>query len=131
MRYTISPVVARLTWLAMRAQMFSPAPVATTFVDFPSEMMMRPSQIRASAAEAVLMVPDAVAAQGRYGELSMPIALVAGQGDKVVDTDSQARRFHYEHPHTTLHIVEGCGHMVHHTAPDRVMAAVEEVGRDA
>jgi pimeloyl-ACP methyl ester carboxylesterase len=131
MRYTISPVVARLAWPAMRAQMFSPAPVATTFADFPSEMMMRPSQIRASAAEAVLMVPDAIAARGRYSELSMPIALVAGRSDKLVDTDSQARRFHYENPRTTLHVVDNCGHMVHHTAPGRVMTAVEEVDRAA
>ncbi len=127
MRYTISPLIARLMWPAMRAQMFSPAPVAKTFAGVPSEMMMRPAQIRASSAEAVLMVPDAVALRGRYGELSMPIALVAGQGDKVVDTDSQARRFHRENPRTTLHIVDDCGHMVHHTAPGRVIAAVEEV----
>lgn len=127
LRYTVTPLISRLMWPAMRRQMFSPAPVAATFADFPSEMMMRPSQIRAGSAEAILMVPDAAAAQGRYGDLAMPIALVAGQGDRVVHTDSQARRFHHENPRTTLHVVDGCGHMVHHTAPRRVMSAVDEV----
>ena len=131
MRYTISQVINRMMWPAMRRQMFSPAPVAPTFAAFPSEMMMRPSQIRAGSAEAVLMVPDAASVKRRYGQLAMPIALVAGQGDRVIDTDSQARRFHRENPRSTLHVVEGCGHMVHHTAPRRVMSAVDEVDQAA
>ena len=65
--------------------------------------------------------PDALAMQERYGELEMPIAVVAGTGDKIVDPDDQARRFHHENPHSSLHVVGGCGHMVHHTAPGRVM----------
>lgn len=127
LRYTISPPVARLMWPAMIRKLFSPAPVAATFAGVPSEMAVRPSQLRASAAESALMIPDAMAVQGRYGGLEMPVAIVAGSGDKIVDVDDQAVRLHRELPSSSLHVVEGCGHMVHHTAPHDVMAAVDAV----
>lgn len=129
LRYTVSPPVARLLWPSMIRKLFSPAPVAATFSGVPSEMAIRPSQLRARAAESALMIPDAVAMQGRYGELSMPVAIVAGTGDKMVDLDTQAIRLHRALPASSLHVVEGCGHMVHHTAPREVMAAVDTVAQ--
>ncbi|MHB2206574.1 alpha/beta fold hydrolase [Methylobacterium sp. CM6257] len=131
LRYTLSPLIARLMWPAMVRKKFAPAAVAESFYSFPSEMAVRPFQLRASSAEAVLMVPDAFAAQDHYGELAMPVAIVAGSGDEVVDIEDQARRFHRENPRSRLHVVEGCGHLVHHTAPTRVMSAVDEVAQAA
>ncbi|WP_187193682.1 MULTISPECIES: alpha/beta hydrolase [unclassified Methylobacterium] len=131
LRYTVSPPVARLLWPTMIRKLFSPAPVAATFMGVPSEMAIRPSQLRASAAESALMIPDALAMQSRYGELSMPVAIVAGSGDKMVDLDAQAKRLHRALPASSLHVVEGCGHMMHHTAPHEVMAAVDIIARAA
>lgn len=127
LRYTVSPPIARLLWPAMIRKLFSPAPVAATFGGVPSEMAIRPSQLRASAAESALMIPDALAVQGRYGELRMPVAIVAGTGDKLADPNDQALRLHRALPDSSLHVVEGCGHMVHHTAPAEVVAAVDTV----
>ena len=131
LRFTVSPVLARLLWPAMIAKLFSPNPIAATFEGVPSEMALRPSQLRASAAESALMIPDALAVQHRYGALSMPVAIVAGTGDKMVDVNDQAVRLHRAVPHSSLHIVDHCGHMVHHTAPSEVMAAVEAVAAAA
>ncbi|HEV7441281.1 MAG TPA: alpha/beta hydrolase [Steroidobacteraceae bacterium] len=131
LRYTVSPITARLLWPVMRRKLFSPAGVAPSFTRFPSSMAMRPSQLRASAEESALMVPDAMVLQRQYSELRMPVAVVAGTGDKMVDVDAQSRRLHGEIRQSSLHLVENCGHMVHHTAPRRVMAALEEVARAA
>lgn len=131
LRYTVSPIVARLLWPAMLRTLFGPAPISASFSAFPSALAMRPSQLRASAAESALMIPDAVAADGHYGELAMPVAIVAGSGDRIVDMESQARRLHGEIPHSTLHVVPRCGHMVHHTAAGRVMAAIDAAGKAA
>ncbi|WP_082470236.1 MULTISPECIES: alpha/beta hydrolase [unclassified Methylobacterium] len=127
LRYTVSPPVARLLWPSMIRKLFSPAPVAATFEGVPSEMAIRPSQLRASAAESALMIPDALAVQNRYAELSMPVAIVAGAGDKMVDLATQAVRLHRVLQNSSLHVVQDCGHMVHHTAPSEVMSAVETV----
>ena len=52
--HTISPLLGRLNWPLLLRKMFGPKPVPKKFNGFPEEMAMRPSQIRASAAESAL-----------------------------------------------------------------------------
>jgi pimeloyl-ACP methyl ester carboxylesterase len=113
--------------------MFRPAPVPKKFDGFPKEMALRPSQIRASAAETALMIPDAFAMQKRYHDLNMPVVIIAGAEDKMVDTNKQSTRLNHDVRHSTLRRIEGVGHMVHQTATDEVMGAIDEVaaGRHA
>jgi hypothetical protein len=59
---TLAPLLSRLMWPAMLARMFGPRSVPAKFAGFPKEMAIRPSQIRASAAETALMIPAAAAA---------------------------------------------------------------------
>ena len=106
-------------------KMFEPAPMPRKFDEFPKEMALRPSQIRASAAETALMVPDAFALSKRYADLKMPV-IVAGQEDRLIDIDKQSARLHEDVTHSTLHRVPGAGHMVHQTATDAVMAAIDK-----
>jgi pimeloyl-ACP methyl ester carboxylesterase len=57
--YTLSPLISRVIWPLMMIKIFGPRSVPKQFKAFPKEMALRPSQIRASAAESVLMIPDA------------------------------------------------------------------------
>ena len=126
-RYTLSPVLARLMWPLLTRKLFGPASVPQKFEDgFPKEMTFRPSHIRASAAESALMIPEAFAARGHYGELRIPVVILAGEKDRLIDVDAQSARLHSELPNSTFHRVTGAGHMVHQTAPEVVMAAIEE-----
>ena len=124
LRYTISPLLGRLMWPLLVKQMFSPAPVPERFNAFPKWMALRPSQLQASAAETGLMVPSAKRLSKRYGELTLPIAVIAGSGDKIVNVEHNALRFHEEVNHSDLLVEEGVGHMPHYADPDRVMEAV-------
>ena len=72
------------------------------------------------------MMSDAKELSARYGELSIPVAIVAGSGDKVVSPD-HAERLRGAVPDASLRIVEGTGHMVHHVATERVVEAIGEV----
>ena len=55
-------------------KIFGPAEVPAKFAaGFPASLALRPSQLRASAAETALMVPDAFALEGRYRDLPMPV----------------------------------------------------------
>jgi hypothetical protein len=56
----------------------------------------------------------------------MPVVIVAGQEDRLIDIDKQSARLHEDVTHSTLHRVPGAGHMVHQTATDAVMVAVDE-----
>jgi pimeloyl-ACP methyl ester carboxylesterase len=129
LRYTVSPLVGRLVAPKMIKTMFAPAPVPAPFTDaVPISMMLRPSQIRASAEDAATMTPRAAAARRRYSELTrLPITILAGAEDQVVDAERQSARLHEVLPHSNLRIASGLGHMIHHGAPGMFADAVEAV----
>jgi pimeloyl-ACP methyl ester carboxylesterase len=126
--YAILPIVSRIIWPHLTNKIFGPAPVPRKFDGFPKEMAVRPSQIRASAGEVVLMIPDAIATSGKYGNLKMPVVIIAGERDRVVDIDEQSARLHRELPQSKFMRVPGAGHMVHQTATNLVMSAISDAG---
>ena len=125
MRHTISPLASRLLWPLLMRKIFGPAPVPRKFARFPSEMAVRPSQLRASAEESLLMIPDAFSYQGTYANLPMPVVIIAGDKDRLVDTDKQSQRLHREVKHSLFIRVRDAGHMVHQTATAAVMSAID------
>jgi pimeloyl-ACP methyl ester carboxylesterase len=127
LRYTLSPIVSRLMWPLLMARIFGPRAVPKKFEGFPKEMALRPSQIRASAAESALMIPDAFHFQDEYPNLKMPVVIIAGDQDRLIDTESQSLRLHSDVPQSRFHCLRGNGHMVHQTATEDVMAAINEV----
>jgi pimeloyl-ACP methyl ester carboxylesterase len=126
-RQSISPILSRLMWPRLLRKLFGPEPVPEKFAGFPRAMAVRPSQIRANAAEAALMIPDAFAARPVYAGLEMPVAIIAGADDRLIDAEVQSARLHAAIPHSSFHRVPGAGHMIHQTATAAVMAAIEKV----
>ena len=132
LRYTISPFIGRLTAPLVYRKLFAPSPVSRRFArEFPLELAVRPLQIRAGAAEAALMIPEAASLARHYPEISIPAAIMAGLDDKIVNFDRQARRLGAELPGSTLRRVAGAGHMVHHIVPEQVTAVILDIARAA
>jgi pimeloyl-ACP methyl ester carboxylesterase len=127
LRYTLSPLLSRLIWPLMMSKIFGPRSVPEKFGAFPKEMALRPSQIRASAAEAALMIPDAFMLRTRYADLKMPVVIIAGERDKLIDIDTQSARLHSDVSQSSFHRIAEQGHMIHQTATDQVMSAISEV----
>jgi pimeloyl-ACP methyl ester carboxylesterase len=127
LRYTIAPVVSRVMWPLLMTKIFGPRPVPEKFEGFPKEMALRPSQIRASAAESALMIPDAFQFRDQYANLKMPVVIVAGEEDRLIDIDTQSEQLHRDVPQSRFHRVPGTGHMIHQTATGAVMSAIDEV----
>jgi pimeloyl-ACP methyl ester carboxylesterase len=125
--HTLSPLISRAIWPLMMAKIFGPRSVPEKFGGFPKEMALRPSQIRASAAESALMIPDAFGLRNRYAELKMPVVILAGEQDRLIDIDTQSARLHSEISQSKFHRVSGNGHMIQQTATDQVMSAIREV----
>jgi len=127
LRYTISPIVSRVMWPLLMTKIFGARPVPKKFEGFPKEMALRPSQIRASATESALMLPDAFHYRDEYENLKMPLVIVAGDEDRLVDIDAQSARLHLDVPQSRFHRVPGAGHMIHQSATGAVMSAIDEV----
>ena len=128
LRYTVSPLLSWLTGPLFLKTVFAPSEVPERFQrEFPFSMALRPSQIRATAGDASLMVPAAASLCGRYQELAMPLAIMAGRGDKIVNIEPQPMRLHGLVRQSTLEVIDGTGHMLHHTFPEKVSAAIESL----
>lgn len=125
MRYTVSPLVGRMAWPLMKRWLFGPARVPARFRRFPVWMALRPSQLRASAAEAAMAAPTAAAMRTRYRELAMPVVLLSGDGDRYVSVRNHTRPLCNRLPQAELHIAAGAGHMVHYLVPQQIMAAID------
>jgi len=125
MRFTVSPALGRLMTPMILKHTFAPAPVSARFArDYPIELSLRPSQLRAAAAEAGMMVPEAAALAKRLPGLATPALILTGREDRVVNASHQSGWLAEQLPQARLVSVEGAGHMVHHTAPERVAAEI-------
>ena len=127
MRHTVTPLLGRLIWPGLMRKIFGPDPMPRKFRAFPRAMALRPSQLRASAEETAFMVPCAARAQGRYGALRLPVAIIAGAGDRIVAPDDQSARLHREIAGSSFVCVPDTGHMVHQTATQAVLDAIARV----
>jgi pimeloyl-ACP methyl ester carboxylesterase len=128
--FTISPIASRLMWPAMLRKVFGPRSVPEKFAGFPKEMAVRPSQIRASAAEAALMIPAAFASSKTYDQLAMPTIILAGEDDRLIDINEQSGRLHDEVKQSKLHRIAGAGHMIQQSATRNLMAAIDEAAAE-
>ena len=128
LRHTVSPLLGSALWPAFMRRLFGPGPVPRRFLRFPKWMSLRPSQLRAEAAESALMVPAAAALSRRYGDLRVPVFILAGAEDRYVDA-RQSMRVAKAVPNGELRLLSGMGHMLHYFAPRKVIAAIEAASR--
>jgi pimeloyl-ACP methyl ester carboxylesterase len=108
--------------------MFAPLPVPERFRNgFSHGMALRPWQIRAEAQDGAIMAFGVAAMRDRYPDLRMPVAIMVGSEDRVVDVGRHSIRLHEQIPHSELRVVPGVGHMVHHAVPDEVAQMIETI----
>ena len=125
LRWTIAPIQLRIAKPLGNRQIFGPSPTNKYFnQNFPWEMAARPSQIRATIADTAQMTDVAASLSPRYSELTLPITIVVGDGDRLVDYHAHSVRLADELPQAKLVVIPGAGHMVQHIEPGAVVDAV-------
>lgn len=126
MRYTVTPLLAQLMWPMLLRKLFGPAPTPEQFDGVPRALVLAPRALRASAEESAMMVPSAAALKDRYAELKLPVLIVTGDADWIVDHERQSIHLSKLLPNSRLLVLLGVGHMVHHIEPRRIAAAMSE-----
>jgi pimeloyl-ACP methyl ester carboxylesterase len=121
---TWAPLQTRVTGPLGNKMIFSPADVPQTFLDgMPFELMLRPGHLRATGADSAQMPAAAARLAKRYGELTLPVTVLWGEGDKLVGQEGQSARLKQELPQATGREVAGGGHMLHHIRPESIIDA--------
>lgn len=124
--HTLAPFQARLTGPLGTKLIFSPNSPTDAFLgEMPAELMLRPKQLHATAKDSAQMPASAARLSKRYGQLELPVAIVWGDGDKLVKQGDQSAKLAIQLPHASALEMEGVGHMVHHTDPEAVASAIE------
>ena len=125
--HTTAPLAGRLITPPAIKAAFSPAPTDPAFAEAQLGLMLRPSQIRATAADTALMIPAAAAISARYGELDLPVTIVAGEGDKIAHIDEHADKLAEAIAGARIVRLADVGHMLHYLRPDAVADAIAQV----
>jgi pimeloyl-ACP methyl ester carboxylesterase len=132
-RQAMMPFVWRLAAPGAVKRIFAPCAVPERFRQLYSiPDALRPSQMKAVGEEAAMLGESVKSFGALYKELSVPVRLIAGSDDRIVETERHSARLHRELAASTFRVVPGCGHMVHHAVPDEVIAAIvdtDEEGR--
>ncbi|MEA1015611.1 alpha/beta hydrolase [Sphingosinicella sp. LY1275] len=125
--HTVAPLTGLLTGPAAVKASFAPAAVSEKFADLPIAMALRPSQVRATAADTALMIPGAVALSRRYRELRLPVIIMAGEGDLIAHIGKHSERLVEDIGGSDLRVVPEQGHLFHYAVPEQVVRAITDV----
>src|SRR4051794_10881974 len=105
---------------------FWPQPVPARFTArFPVAIALDPVQQRASAEDTATLNAAAALLQPHYARLRVPLAIITGSADAVVNARDHSCRLHQQAPDSTLTILPGLGHMIHYSARSQIGRAVD------
>src|SRR3954452_23986680 len=104
---------------------FWPQPVPARFkARFPVEIAINPVQQRASAEDTATLNAAAALLQPHYSRLRVPLAIITGDADAIVNAQDHSCRLHQQAPESTLTVLPGQGHMIHYSARGQIGRAV-------
>ncbi len=83
--------------------------------------------MRAQINETVTLPLTTGSLSRRYAELDLPVTIVTGESDGIVQPDGQSQRLHREVRGSRLIVLPGIGHMVNYSALVALTGAIREV----
>ncbi|QDZ03196.1 alpha/beta fold hydrolase [Nitratireductor mangrovi] len=92
---------------------------------------LRPSHFEATAADFVAGGEDLPAQEKRYGELAMPVGILFGDKDRVLDHRVHGLAMEGKVKGLDLEILEGIGHMPQFVEPERSAAFIRRMAEKA
>lgn len=132
----VVPVISALAPMARAdqaiAEIFAPAPVPPGYArHIGVGLTLRRDSLRTNARQVGSLKPYVMEMAALYPRLDLPVELVHGTADTIVPLSIHSAPLAQVLPDARLTIVDGAGHMPHHTHPETIVAAVESAARRA
>jgi phosphatidylglycerol lysyltransferase len=113
-------------------QAFLPDPVPQEYARQSVACWLRwPRQVKVFSRENTADRPAMRDYSPRYGRITVPVVIVAGEADRVVPTAEHAEWLHRVLPNSELVLLPNTGHQLLHTRPEFVCAAVQRCAEEA
>ncbi|MDN5786607.1 alpha/beta fold hydrolase [Pseudorhodobacter sp.] len=111
-------------------QIFAPEVAPQGYADYIGVgLTLRRASLRINGAQVLSLKPHLIAMAPRYPSLEMPVEILHGTADTTVPPDIHAVPLSKILPHAHLTLIEGAGHMPHHTHENAVMDAIARIAR--
>ena len=107
-------------------QSFYPEQAPENYVDTMTALYLRPANFTAAADELSVMQESLQAISPHYEEIKVPVTVLFGTSDQMLDLETDGRRLAEDLPRGELIEVEGAGHKLHHTHSDLVIEAIND-----
>lgn len=105
---------------------FAPNPVPPGYeVHLGTPLTLRRPTLIANTSQINALRPELVTMEPHYSSLTLPVELIHGNADTIVPLHIHSRPLSRLLPFVTLTVIDGAGHMPHHSHPDMVIAAID------
>lgn len=111
----------------MNRDAFHPVATPDAYMDLMANLGTRPEQFKAYTAEWHEHHASMVALSARYGEIRVPVAIIAGAEDRLTPVAEHAAPLHEAIPGSVLTILPQTGHEVHYQHPEVVVEAAHRL----
>jgi pimeloyl-ACP methyl ester carboxylesterase len=114
------------------AGVFDPAPAPAGYADhLGADLLLRRSQLATNVRQVNSLRAELVAQEPRYGGLTLPIEMVHGTADTIVPLAIHSAPLTRRLATAQLTVIDGAGHMPHHTHTGIVLAAIDRAAHRA
>lgn len=123
----LTPFIGRAFVRKSLRQAYDPQDVQDEYAEQSSEMWMRPDQVRACAYDERTLRASLKNLSQRYREIEMPVVIVTGAADRLLDPNDHAFPLQKNIRNSKLIVLPETGHQLPQTQPDAVLSAINLV----
>ena len=117
---------------AFVARAFTPQPPPAGYLDYVGAPLSLRAKTMTANSQDLAQTHAALAAQAdRYRTLRLPVEVVHGEADWLLDVSQHAHGLAERLPKARVSVAEGVGHMAHHARPDLLDAAIARIAAAA
>jgi pimeloyl-ACP methyl ester carboxylesterase len=124
---TLTPFLGRAFVRKSLAEAYHPQDVQNDYAEQSADLWMKPAHIRASAYDERTLSASLKVLSQRYCDIQVPVVIVTGDADRLLDPKKHAYPLHKIIKHSKLVVLPETGHQLPQTRPDAVMSAIETV----
>jgi pimeloyl-ACP methyl ester carboxylesterase len=131
-RRLVIPVYAPFAAKPSVEKSFAPDPAPPRYYEEAGvTLLFRAKDFRANAEDLRKLKPQIIAMSGRYGELKIPVAVLAGDKDRTVSPKIHAAALGNEIADVDYTVLNGTGHALHHAQKERIIEAINRISEQA
>lgn len=123
----LTPLLGRTLVRKSVKRAYDPQDVQPDYVEQSLELWMNPDRIRACAYDERTLGKSLTVLSERYGDIAMPVVIVTGAADRLLDPEQHAYRLHRTIRNSKLIVLPETGHQLPQTRPDAVISAIDAV----